>query len=134
MKGISPRDKKELFNLHHAVLWNIIERIFGVLKRKWRILQLPPEYKMEIQARIPAALCAIHNFIQDLDPEMFFKPEFEAYRQAQMGEDDDVELFGDLGEGVVDAAEQCRAEVWQDQIAEEMWAEYSREVRELGNQ
>ena len=105
MKGISPRDKKELFNLRHAVLWNIIEQIFGVVKQKWQILQLPPEYKMEIQVRILAALCAIHNFIQDLDPEMFFKPEFEAHRQAQMAEDDDVESFGDLGEGAVDVVE-----------------------------
>ena len=36
---------------------------------------------------------------------MFFEPEFEAHWQAQMAEDVDVELFGDLGEGAVDAVE-----------------------------
>ena len=46
----------------------MIERIFGVLKRRFRILVCPPEYSMEIQARIPPALCALHNFICRADP------------------------------------------------------------------
>ena len=66
MKGISPWNKKELFNLRHAVLQNVIEWIFGVVKQKWWILQLPPEYKMEIQVHILAALCAIHNLLWNL--------------------------------------------------------------------
>ena len=63
-----PRNKEELFNLRHASARNVIERIFGVLKRHFRILLLAPEYSLQIQARIPAALCAIHNFITILDP------------------------------------------------------------------
>ena len=59
----SPKDKKELFNLRHAQARNVIERIFGVLKRRFRILLLAPEYNIEIQNRIPAALAALHNFI-----------------------------------------------------------------------
>ncbi|KAF9221223.1 hypothetical protein BS17DRAFT_711872, partial [Gyrodon lividus] len=55
-----------------------IEHIFGVLKQKWHILQLPLEYSMDIQTRMPAALCAIHNFIQDFDHNTFFEPKFEA--------------------------------------------------------
>jgi hypothetical protein len=60
---------QELFNLRHASARNAIERIFGVLKRRFRILLLAPEYDLGIQARIPAALCAIHNFIQVHDPD-----------------------------------------------------------------
>ncbi|KIM56854.1 hypothetical protein SCLCIDRAFT_131712, partial [Scleroderma citrinum Foug A] len=37
--------------------------IFGVLKCHFCILLLAPEYNIQIQACIPAALCAIHNFI-----------------------------------------------------------------------
>ena len=50
-------------------MWNVIEHIFGVLKWPFQILLIAPEYDLEIQAQIPAALCAIHNFIQkhDLD-------------------------------------------------------------------
>jgi hypothetical protein len=33
-----PENAKELFNLRHSLLRNVIERIFGVLKRQWQIL------------------------------------------------------------------------------------------------
>ena len=46
---------------------NVIECIFGVLKWCFQILLIAPEYDLEVQARIPAALCAIHNFIQEHD-------------------------------------------------------------------
>ena len=62
-----PRNERELFNLCHSSLRNVIEHIFGVLKRQWCILDSPPEYDMHIQARIPAALCAVHNFIRHFD-------------------------------------------------------------------
>ena len=65
----SPRNPKELFNLCHSSAQNVIKRIFGVLKRHFRILQLPPEYNMRIQAQVPAALAALHNFIWQYDPE-----------------------------------------------------------------
>ena len=58
-----PRNKEELFNLRHASAWNIIEHIFGVIKCKYRILLIPPEYNMEIQACITASLAVVHNSI-----------------------------------------------------------------------
>lgn len=62
-----PKNYKELFNLCHAQARNVIERIFGVVKKCWTILILPPKYDMSLQARIPAALAALHNFILDND-------------------------------------------------------------------
>jgi hypothetical protein len=56
-------NKYELFNLWHAQAQNVIERIFGVLKRKFQILHLAPESSIEIQSHIPSALVSIHNFI-----------------------------------------------------------------------
>ena len=38
------------------------EQIFGVLKWKFCTLHTTPEYSMSIQARIPVALAALHNF------------------------------------------------------------------------
>jgi hypothetical protein len=64
-----PQNKEELFNLCHAQARNVIERIFGVLKKRFRILLIGPEYDMTIQAQIPAALCALHNFIHIHDPQ-----------------------------------------------------------------
>ena len=63
-----PRNKEELFKLRHASARNVIECIFGVLKRRFQILLLALEYSTQIQARISAALCAIHNFIRIHDP------------------------------------------------------------------
>ncbi|KAF7372562.1 putative nuclease HARBI1 [Mycena venus] len=60
---IRPANPWELFNLHHAQLRNVVKRIFGVIKGRWQILMRPPEYDMDIQARVPSALAAVHNFI-----------------------------------------------------------------------
>ena len=64
-----PCNKKELFNLRHASARNVIEWIFGVLKSKFWILQLAPEYSIDIQTRIPVALATVYNFICDQQPE-----------------------------------------------------------------
>jgi hypothetical protein len=57
-----------LFNLRHAQAQNVIEHIFGVLKQRFQILILAPAYSIEIQSHIPAALAAVHNFIQSHNP------------------------------------------------------------------
>ena len=67
---IRPAKKEELFNLCHAQLHNVIECIFGVIKWKFWILLLPVEYNLEMQARIPAVICAIHNFTRDHEPNI----------------------------------------------------------------
>ena len=64
-----PWNKEELFNLQHASAWNIIKCIFGVLKCKFHILWMAPEYNMSLQAWIPVALATVHNFIQEHEPE-----------------------------------------------------------------
>jgi hypothetical protein len=37
------------------------------MKHHFQILQLAPEYTLYMQVQIPAALCAIHNFIHEHD-------------------------------------------------------------------
>jgi hypothetical protein len=56
------------------------------LKRHFKILLLAPEYNLEIQARIPAALCAIHNFICIHDSD-------EEVTAADNGDDHDGSAF-----------------------------------------
>jgi hypothetical protein len=65
---MTPFLNKEIYNLQHAQAHKAIERIFGILKRWFIILVHPPEYSMLTQARIPQALCVIHNFICIHDP------------------------------------------------------------------
>jgi hypothetical protein len=116
-----PVNKYELFNLRHASARNVIERIFGVLKRRFRILLLAPEYNLDIQARIPTALCAIHNFIctHDAKEGPLSGPGGEHYHG-----NDNCHDF-DPAHGEVDPRE-IDADVRRDEIAQAMWEQYQQ--------
>ncbi|KAI3864288.1 hypothetical protein MKX03_006121 [Papaver bracteatum] len=62
--GNRPKDAKELFNLRHASLRNAIERAIGILKRRFTILQVQPQYPFESQVKIVLACCILHNHIR----------------------------------------------------------------------
>jgi hypothetical protein len=112
----------------------VIECIFGVMKCQWCILQIPPEYSMEIQACIPLALCALHNFIREEDPNIFYEdydtdiPEIfhaddvngEAAADIVRGTD----AQGELADGPPSSAEKRRADAHCDEIAAAMWVDY----------
>jgi hypothetical protein len=63
LAGRVPENPKELFNLRHASLRNVIERIFGVVKRKFKILNIPAEYSLQTQHHLILALCGLANFM-----------------------------------------------------------------------
>jgi transposase-like protein len=67
LAGKKPENSKELFNLRHASLRNVIERIFGVLKRKYQILRTPSEYSIDTQTRIILACTGLHNWVRSKD-------------------------------------------------------------------
>jgi hypothetical protein len=43
--------------------------MFRIFKGRFHILEFSPNYNMNIQALIPPALAALHNFIQQYDPQ-----------------------------------------------------------------
>ncbi|XP_072148458.1 uncharacterized protein [Setaria viridis] len=63
--GQHPVGLKEVFNHAHSSLRNVIERSFGVLKMKWRILLNLLSYPVNKQSKIIVACMALHNFIRD---------------------------------------------------------------------
>jgi hypothetical protein len=63
-QGAGPQGKNEVFNFHHASLRNVIERTFGVLKMKWRILLELTSFPEKKQSKIIMACMALHNFIR----------------------------------------------------------------------
>ena len=63
--GNTPQNYKELFNLRHASARNVIERSFGVLKKRWSILRTPSFFDIKTQIRIINACFMLHNFIRD---------------------------------------------------------------------
>lgn len=49
-------------------LRNIIERMFGVAKRCFKVLVVAQEYSIQTQAQLVGALAVLHNFIRIHDP------------------------------------------------------------------
>jgi DDE superfamily endonuclease len=119
-----------LFNLRHASARNVIERIFGVLKRRFRILLIAPEYNMEVQARIPVALSALHNFIRLHDPEEGSLSDIHNHHALN---DTDGLRVRNLNDAMFEV-EEVREEVdaRRDRIAEAMWVDYQRICQERG--
>ena len=105
--GYKPRNKEELFNLHHASAWNIIECIFGVLKRCFRILLIAPEYNLDIQA--------LHNFIRTHDADEII-PELDV--------DHDNTYDHDHAASSSVAVELDHPSEKRDLIAQQMWEDY----------
>ena len=126
-----PRNERELFNLRHSSLRNVIERIFRVLKRQWRILDSPPEYDMHIQARVPAALCTVHNFIRHFDVDAFNDLEVD---WDYMRFIEDGELPPDAGNEDPVQEEQAGGDAAErrDAIARAMWEDYIAELARRG--
>ena len=127
-----PQNKEELFNLRHAQLRNVIECIFGVLKREFKMAAEPCEYPIKIQCLIPLGLSLVHNFLRDHDPDRY-----RAEAQVSLRDEPSFTPHGDeepsLGARPQRADEDGRAEERRTRIAEQMWTSYqavlqSREV------
>jgi hypothetical protein len=108
--GSQPIGFKELFNHAHSSLRNVIERSFGVLKMKWRILLNVPSYSMEKETNIIIAYMALHNFIRDsnlIDVHFDTLASDDTYVDGDMGtSSSDVVDHEDMG-GVRDAIAQA---------------------------
>ncbi|XP_055811524.1 uncharacterized protein LOC129881168 [Solanum dulcamara] len=62
--NLLPRNANELFNHRHASLRNAIQKSFDVLKTRFPILKLAPQYAFHTQRDIVIAACVIHNHIR----------------------------------------------------------------------
>lgn len=124
---ISPHDYKELFNLRHAQARNVVERIFGVVKRRFRLINTAPEYLLKKQAKMVLALCVLHNFIcvhdpQDLDGATL--EDLNNYRQqSHTPTTDDYSTH-------ISHEERDRANDFRDRIAKQMWEQYQQYLQQ----
>ena len=125
---ISPANAKEVFNLRHASARNIIERMFGILKNWFAILRRNPDLTPDIQARLPAALAALHNVIHEYDQD-----NLDSFLDESEFTDQDIDELdlqagdeGQLAEGPPGRAEKRDADERRDAIAECMWIQYQQ--------
>ena len=55
---------KERFNYLHSSLCSVIQRVFGVWKKKWKILKNMPLFHIRTQGHIIVVTMILHNFIR----------------------------------------------------------------------
>jgi hypothetical protein len=131
LANLRPETKEELFNLRHSSLRNAIERIFGVLKRRFQCLNKAMEYSFETQQHLVFACTALHNFIRSYEPNDHFEL-LEALAEEQR-----TDRQGEIDDG----AEELEASInncsklmdlFRDKIADAMWEQYQRFLQQKG--
>lgn len=121
--NLRPQNVRELFNKRHASLRNVIERTWGVLKKRFPILKTFMEFKIETQVKIVIACCALHNFIKSQDVVVdLIQAQFDASEiDCEQDEEDNEAAFrvDDVGMAAK-----------RDAIAQAMWMDYEDRRRQ----
>ncbi|KAL3498016.1 hypothetical protein ACH5RR_040748 [Cinchona calisaya] len=66
--GNPPQNEKELFNLLHSSLRTTIEWGFGILKKRFRVIDNDPFWDFKTQVDVVLACCILHNHIMGITP------------------------------------------------------------------
>jgi hypothetical protein len=122
----SPQNAKELFNLRHSSLRNAIERIFGVLKKRFRVLTHQLEYPYEIQVRLVKVICCLHNIIRLTGGDDLFDEKWAKSHADTVLKRNSLPEVEAVVRKAVTAAESRYAKSMRDTIAEQMWTQYCR--------
>ncbi|XP_019418578.1 PREDICTED: putative nuclease HARBI1 [Lupinus angustifolius] len=112
-----PQNSRELFNHRHSSLRNVIERTFGVLKKRFPIISSDsePHYSFETMRDIVLACCILHNFLRAVDDNISLIAEVDhELLQQDINGSQTQQRDEDYREG----------ELLRDNIANEMWNAY----------
>nr|GLL33611.1 uncharacterized protein LOC109154905 [Ipomoea trifida] len=118
-QGRDPENDVELFNLRHASLRNVIERIFGIFKSRFTIFKSAPPFPYKTQAELVLACAGLHNFLRKECRSDEFPIELDSDESPSPLPMNDVDNFEQLFE----TQEQQRehANEWRPKIALDMW-------------
>ena len=135
-KNSRPKTPEELFNLRHSQARNVVERIFGVVKHRWSMFTRAPEYPIETQAMMIAAVGALHNFVKIHD-DSDNADDLDGDDEGRTGQPEGSRSLGDfieteprevsteeLGIPHISDEEKARASARRDRIAKKMWEDY----------
>lgn len=93
--GHRPETAQEYFNMKHAKARNVIERCFGLLKGRWKILASPSFFSIKTQVRIIMACCLLHNLIRKFmshDPQESVLDDDEEEEEELEDEDESEDM------------------------------------------
>ncbi|OAY68269.1 putative nuclease HARBI1, partial [Ananas comosus] len=107
----NPRD---LYNHRHAQLRNVVEKSFGILKKRFKILTQATPFPIKVQCLIPMACCVLHNFIRrQQGNDRYFVEQLE--QEAPEGDVGDPEPIPSGGDGTT------RGESLRRSITDQLW-------------
>ncbi|XLS97323.1 hypothetical protein HN51_040058 [Arachis hypogaea] len=91
-RDVAQKNEKELFNFRHALLRNVIERSFGVLKKRFAIITsgTEPHYDVETMTKIVLACFILHNFLMGVDPDSYLIAQVDRELQDNNPEEDEI--------------------------------------------
>ncbi|XP_057790941.1 uncharacterized protein LOC131008056 [Salvia miltiorrhiza] len=121
-EGRHPRNADELFNLRHASLRNVIERIFGIFKSRFTIFKMAPPFSFQTQAELVLACAGLHNFLRKECHSDEFPIEDEEENVAPDVEND-VDNLEYLSQSQL--SQRNEANAWRASIANAMWEKRS---------
>jgi len=139
---IRPESPEELFNLRHSSARNVIERIFGVVKNRFKILDRGCNFDIHILSGVVLALCALHNSIREYSntdmaiPDPF--PSDGRIRRGQLPPECHIQPTDEEEEDYIlsttDEQEKQRMIAEREKVAQEMWVAYQsyRLARHMG--
>ncbi|GMF53665.1 unnamed protein product [Phytophthora fragariaefolia] len=117
-----PTTAKELYNLRHAKARNVVERVNGILKRRFKILRVPIECEFVVAKAIVFALACLHNFIRQHNADD---------HAMDLSDEEDIQEDSNEGgnERCADATEVfpfdfSPASNWRNWMTASMWDEY----------
>ncbi|XP_057811747.1 uncharacterized protein LOC131025983 [Salvia miltiorrhiza] len=116
--GRNPRNEDELFNLRHASLRNVIERIFGIFKSRFTIFKTAPPFPFQTQAELVLACAGLHNFLRKECRSDEFPVEVEEGNVAADVEND-ADILDYLSQSQL--SQRNEANTWRASIANAMW-------------
>ena len=114
-----PENEQELFNLRHSSLRTTIERGFGVLKKRFRVLDAKPFWSFETQVKVVLACCVVHNHIMEVEPNDHIME--DAMNQV---ESNDPQQETQLRRESIEDSRVWNAK--RDEICQAMWSDYTR--------
>ena len=110
-----PANKEELFNLRHSQLRNVIERVYGLIKKRFPILVCMSSYPFHIQIDIVMSCFMMHNFIRR---NQLYRDIFDIFDDDDDIHFDDDDLAAtDVPDYVEDDATHAETIAWRDDIA-----------------
>ena len=109
-----PQNKEELFNLRHSQARNIIERCYGVAKKRIPALKNMPAYPYVIQIGFVLSCVILHNFIRI---HQSLPDQYDNWDEDEEENDENIPQNNDPPN--VDTVD------WRENIAQAMWNDYN---------